>query len=194
MIEGEWCVAVFKCRPSDMPRMLIDFYRFVKDVEGVKSVHFVVKDRLKSYVVFSFRMLVDSKAKNVVKSKVQYKLGTLMIGEQFAVDPEVKNPLRKYAAWSPDEIASKCGQKSFGDFCDFLSKISVLVLQMFRKNCFGSDARVEMTRAAAEMLGCTEYGLLSTEHWEVGYYDRIDDRYCPSLKRNFSEVQYGKQA
>jgi signal-transduction protein with cAMP-binding, CBS, and nucleotidyltransferase domain len=31
----------------------------------------------------------------------------------------------------------------------------------------------------------TEYGILSTEHWEVGYYNRIDDRYCPCLKRDF---------
>jgi hypothetical protein len=35
------------------------------------------------------------------------------------------------------------------------------------------------------MLGCTEYGLISPTHWEVGYYDRVEDKASPYLKQNF---------
>jgi hypothetical protein len=98
MADGDWCVAVFRCRPADVRRVLVSFYGFVKDLEGVKSLHFIIRDRLKDDVVFSFRVLVDSKDKQIVKSKINYKLGTLMAGGRFAVDPDTKDPLEKYVA------------------------------------------------------------------------------------------------
>jgi len=185
MAVDDWCVAVFRCKPADVRRVLVSFYGFVKDLEGVKSLHFVIRDRLKDDVVFSFRVLVDSKDKQIVKSKINYKLGTLMASGRFAVDPDTKDPLEKYVAWSPDERIAKYGPKKFMDFCDLLSKLSRLVLQMARKRYFESNDRVEMAHVMSWMLGCTEYGILSTEHWEVGYYDRIDDRYCQYLKHDF---------
>jgi hypothetical protein len=185
MADDGWCVAVFRCKPADVRRVLVSFYGFVKDLEDVKSLHFIIRDRLKDDVVFSFRVLVDSEDKQIVKSKINYKLGTLMASGRFAVDPDTKDSLGKYVAWSPDERIAKYGPKKFMDFCDLLSKLSRLVLQMARKKYFDSNDRVEMAHAMSWMLGCTEYGILSTEHWEVGYYDRIDDRYCQYLKRDF---------
>jgi hypothetical protein len=185
MADDDWCVAVFRCKPADVRRVLVSFYGFVKDLEGVRSLHFIIRDRLEDDVVFSFRVLVDSKDKQIIKSKINYKLGTLMASGRFAVDPDTKDPLEKYVAWSPDERIAKYGPKKFMDFCDLLSKLSRLVLQMARKRCFESNDRVEMAHVMSWMLGCTEYGILSTEHWEVGYYDRIDDRYCQYLKHDF---------
>jgi hypothetical protein len=185
MAVDYWCVAVFRCKPADVRRVLVSFYGFVKNLEGVRSLHFITRDRQEDDVVFSFRVLVDSKDKQIVKSKINYKLGTLMASGRFAVDPDTKDPLEKYVAWSPDERIVKYGPKKFMDFCDLLSKLSRLVLQMARKKCFESNDRVEIAHTMSSMLGCTEYGILSTEHWEVGYYDRIDDRYCPYLKRDF---------
>jgi len=185
MADGDWCVTVFRCKPADVRRVLISLYGFVKNLKGVKSLHFVTRDRLKDDVVFSFRVLVDSKDKQIVKSKINYKLGTLMPGNRFAVDPGTEDPLGKYVAWSPDERIAKYGPKKFLDFCDLLSKLSRLVLQMARKKDFESKDRVEIAHTMSSMLGCTEYGILSKEHWEVGYYDRIDDRYCHYLKRDF---------
>jgi len=193
MADDDWCVAVFKCKPVDVRRVLINFYGFVKDLEGVKSLHFAIRDRLKDDVVFSFRVLVDLKEKQIVKSKIKYKLGTLMPGSRFAVDPDTKDPLEKYVAWSPDERIAKYGPKKFMDFCDLLSKMSRLVLQMVRRKYFESNDRVEIAHIMSSMLGCTEYGILSTEHWEVGYYDRIDDRYCQYLKRTFINQRSKKQ-
>lgn len=112
---------------------------------------------------------------------------------RFAVDPDTEDPLERYVAWSPDERIAKYGPKKFMDFCDLLNKLSRLVLQMTRKKYFESDERVEIAHTMSSMLGCTEYGILSTEHWEVGYYDRIDDRYCQYLKRNFQSQQSKKQ-
>ena len=37
------------------------------------------------------------------------------------------------------------------------------------------------------MLGCTEYGLLSSLGMEIGYYDRIEDKYCSYLKERYFE-------
>jgi len=185
MADDDWCVAVFRCKPADVRRVLVSFYGFVKDLEGVRSLHFIIRDRLEDDVVFSFRVLVDSKDKQIVKSKINYKLGTLMASGRFAVDPDTKDPLEKYVAWSPDERIAKYGPKKFMDFCDLLSKLSRLVLQMARKRYFESNDRVEMAHVMSWMLGCTEYGILSTEHLEVGYYDRIDDRYCQYLKHDF---------
>jgi hypothetical protein len=185
MADDDWCVAVFRCKPADVRRVLVSFYGFVKDLEGVRSLHFIIRDRLEDDVVFSFRVLVDSKDKQIVKSKINYKLGTLMASGRFAVDSDTKDPLEKYVAWSPDERIAKYGPKKFMDFCDLLSKLSRLVLQMARKRYFESNDRVEMAHVMSWMLGCTEYGILSTEHWEVGYYDRIDDRYCQYLKHDF---------
>jgi hypothetical protein len=185
MADDDWCVAVFRCKPADVRRVLVSFYGFVKDLEGVRSLHFIIRDRLEDDVVFSFRVLADSKDKQIVKSKINYKLGTLMASGRFAVDPDTKDPLEKYVAWSPDERIAKYGPKKFMDFCDLLSKLSRLVLQMARKRYFESSDRVEMAHVMSWMLGCTEYGILSTEHWEVGYYDRIDDRYCQYLKHDF---------
>jgi uncharacterized membrane protein len=59
-----------------------------------------------------------------------------MASGRFAVDPDTKDPLEKYVAWSPDERIAKYGPKKFMDFCDLLSKLSRLVLQMTRKKCF----------------------------------------------------------
>jgi hypothetical protein len=193
MADDDWCVAVFRCKPADVRRVLISLYGFVKNLEGVKSLHFITRDRLKDDVVFSFRVLVDSKDKQIVKSKINYKLGTLMPAGRFAVNPDPKDPLEKYVEWSPDERIAKYGQKKFMDFCDLLSKLSRLVLQMARKKYFESNDRVEIAHTMSSMLGCTEYGILSTEHWEVGYYDRIDDQYCPCLKRDFQSKRSKKQ-
>jgi hypothetical protein len=164
----------------------------VKDLEGVRSLHFIIRDRLEDDVVFSFRVLVDSKDKQIVKSKINYKLGTLMASGRFVVDPDTKDHLEKYVAWSPDERIAKYGPKKFMDFCDLLSKLSKLVLQMARKRYFESNDRVEIAHTISSMLGCTEYGILNTEHWEVGYYDRIEDRYCPCLKRDFQSKRSKK--
>ena len=35
------------------------------------------------------------------------------------------------------------------------------------------------------MFGCTEYGLLRTSGMEVGYYDRLEDKYCSYLRQEF---------
>jgi len=116
MADDDLYVTVFRCEPADVRRVLISLYGFVKDLKGVKSLHFVTRDRLKDDVVFSFRVLVDSKDKQIVKSKINYKLGTLMPGGRFAVDPDTEDPLEKYVAWSPDERIAKYGPKKFMDF------------------------------------------------------------------------------
>ena len=185
MIESDWCVVVFKCRPEAIKNVLIKLYNFVKGIKGVRDQHFLIRDRVDDEVVFSFRIQVEPKDKKVIESKIAYKLGTLLSEGKYAVDPEANHLLEKYVAWSPEKRIAEYGQEKFNQFSDFLSKMSKMVIQMIRKGYFNSDERVEFAHVTAWMLGCTEYGLLSTEHFEIGYYDRIEDKSCQYLKEEF---------
>ncbi len=185
MLSADWCVAVFKCKPEHIRSVLLDLYAFVKDIEGVIDQHFLIRDRVNDEIVFSFRVSVEPKAKEVIKSKIAYKLETLLSKDKFAVDPSVESPFEKYVAWCPEKRIAEFGPEKFTQFCDFLSKMSKLVMQMIKKRHFNSSERVEIAHVMSSMLGCTEYGLLSTTHWEIGYYDRIEDKNCPYLKEEF---------
>jgi hypothetical protein len=53
--------------------------------------------------------------------------------------------------------------------------MSKIVVDMAKKDYFSSSERVEIAHVMSWMLGCTEYGLLSTKEMQIGYYDRISD-------------------
>jgi len=184
-MDQSWCVAVFRCKQDNIRKVLTDLYGFVKDLESVQSLHFLVRDRLDDRVVFSFRALVNSEDRAIFDSKITYKLGQLLATEDFAVNPETENPLSKYVDWYPDAITAKYGQKKFKEFCDILNRLSKVVLWMVKNGYFDSAVRIEVAQSMSWMIGCTEYGLLDSEHWEVGYYDRIEDKYFQCLRHEF---------
>lgn len=187
MTNNDWCVAVFKCSQEHIRNVLLEFYGFMKDVEGVKGLHFLIRDRIKNEIVVSFRVLTEMKYKEVVQSKMKYKLG-ILIPDKFAVNPDSKNSLNKYVAWSPEKRLSTSGVDKFPEFCSLLSKMSSLVIGMLKNDYFGSAERVEIAHVMSWMLGCTEYGLMSPTHWEIGYYDRIEDKTCQYLKQDFPKT------
>ena len=188
MASDEWCVAVFQCTPENVRGVLLEFYGFMTDVEGVKSLHFLIRDRVKNEVVVSFRVLAAEKTREIVRSKMSYKLG-ILVPDKFAVNPDSQNPLNKYVAWGTEKRMSKSGLDKFPEFCNLLSKMSGLVIEMLKNDYFGSTERVEIAHVMSWMLGCTEYGKMSPTHWELGYYDRIEDKYCQYLKQNFPQPQ-----
>ena len=59
---------------------------------------------------------------------------------------------------------------------------------MIENSYFGSSERVELAHNVSRMLGCTEYGLLSTSGMEIGYYDRIEDKYSSHLREAFEKA------
>ena len=67
-------MAVFKCDPDLVKEALVEVYRFVYDLKGVRSLHFLVRDRVEGEVVFSFRVMVEPKFKEIVKTNLAYKL------------------------------------------------------------------------------------------------------------------------
>ena len=71
-------MAVFKCRPDSVKKVPVEFYRFADDLKGVRSLHFLIRDSVEDEVVFSFRVMVELKFKEIVKSNLAYKLGTLL--------------------------------------------------------------------------------------------------------------------
>jgi len=182
--DSDWCVIVSKCKTKSVTDFVVNFYRFVEGVHGVKSLHFIIRDRVGNDVIFSFRVLTQAKEKQAVRSKIVYKLKSLVSEDKFAVDPTKDNRLFKYAAWST-ERADKIGEERFALFCYFLSKMSKLAVEMAESKYFDSGERVELAHVMSWMLGCTEYGLLTKNLMEVGYYDRLVDKYCPYLKKEF---------
>ena len=175
MTNDDWCIAVFKCKSDIVENILVDLYHFVKDLEGVKDLHFIIRDRLDDEVVFSFRVFIDSKYKKAIESKIAYKLNNLISEDKFSINPTDDDPFAKYVAWSPTERAKHDSEK-FDLFCNFLSRLSKIVVDMAENKYFDSPERVEIAHVMSWMLGCTEYGLLSTKHMEIGYYDRISDK------------------
>ena len=184
-ISNEWCVAVFKCSPDSVKKVLVEVYRFADDLKGVRSLHFLVRDRVEDEVVFSFRVMVEPKFKEIVKTKLAYKLGTLLSEDKYAIDPAAGNSLEQYVAWLPEKRIADFGQSKFNQFIDLLKNMSAIVVQMIENDYFASNERVELAHVMSWMLGCTEYGLLSTSGMEIGYYDRLDDKYCSYLRQDF---------
>ncbi len=184
LADSKWFVAVARCKPKNVATFLVDFYRFVEGMDGVKSLHFIIRDRIGGDVVLSFRILAGVETKKEVKSKIAYKLRTLLPKERFAIDPGNENSLFRYAAW-PTQRTAEIGEERFSVFCDFLSKLSKIVVEMAERKHFDSSERIELAHVVASMLGCTEYGLLTKNLMEVGYYDRIVDKYCTYLKEEF---------
>jgi hypothetical protein len=177
-------VAVFKCSQESIRNVLVEFYGFMKDVEGVKSLHFLIRDRVENEIVISFRVLAAEKTREIVQSKMNYKLG-ILVPDRFTVNPDSQNPLNKYVAWGTEKRISKSGDDKFPEFCDLLSRMSGLVVEMLKSDYFSSAERVEIAHVMSWMLGCTECGMLSPARMEVGYYDRIEDKYCQYLREDF---------
>lgn len=187
MEKQEWCVVVFECRPDYVQNVLVDFYEFVENLKGIEDLHFLIRDRLDDYVIFSFRILMKAEDKKTLKSKIKYKLSSIIPEKKFVIDPSEENALYKYVAWNYKERIDKLGQERFDVFCNFLGQLSRVVVDMAKKGCFGSVERVEMAHVASWMLGCTEYSILTTIHMEMGYYDRIEDRYQPYQKQSLGK-------
>jgi hypothetical protein len=184
--DSDWCVIISRCKAKNTMNFLVDFYRFVEGIHGVKSLHFIIRDRVGNDVIFSFRVLLEAKEKQAVKSKIAYKLKSLVSEDKFVIDPAKDNPFFKYVEWST-ERAAKVGAERFALFYDFLGKMSKIVVEMAEKKYFESGERAEMIHVVAWMLGCTEYGLLTKNSMEVGFFDRIEKKYCPYLKEVFQK-------
>jgi hypothetical protein len=183
----QWFVAVFKCDVKKVKKTILEFYSFVDELEGVQSLHFSIRDRIEDDVVFSFRILVEPKSRDVVKTKLIYKLGTLLTPDEFAINPSIENNLAQYVAWSPKKRISDFGESKFSQFIDTLKDLSSITIRLIEQDYFDSSERIELAHVVSWMLGCTEYGLLSKSGMEVGYYDRIEDKYHPYLQQSFHE-------
>jgi len=181
----DWTVAVFKIKPENIKKTVVDIYHFVKDLDGVVSLHFLIRDRVDEDVIFSFRVLSEPNKLKIVNGKIKYKLSLLFEEDAFSVDPKSDDPLAKYVAWSIEERIAKFGIEKFQKFCDVLLKISKLAIDMLETDYFASLERVELAHVTSWILGCTEYGILDTKHWELGYFDRIENRYHCHLRKDF---------
>jgi hypothetical protein len=184
--SNDWCIVVARCRAKIVSGFLVGFYRFAKNMDGVKCLYFSLRDRVENDVIVVFRILLEAGKARAVKSKISYKLKSLLPEGKYAIDPHKENLLFKYAALSAESPA-KIDEERFLILCDFLGKLSETVVEMAERGCFDSPERVEAVHATTLMLGCTEYGLLTKNSMEVGYFDRVEKKYCPYLKEVFQK-------
>ena len=182
---NDWCVSVFKLKPETIKETITELYNFTANLDDVISIHFMIRDRLDKEVVFSFRVLSEPDKLEIVRSKIKYKLDSLLEKDAFSVDPKGDSPLKKYGAWSTEDRIKKFGAEKFKKFYEALDTISKLVIQMLEDDYFEASERVELAHVTSWMLGCTEYGLLDTKHWELGYFDRIEGKNYCYLRRDF---------
>jgi hypothetical protein len=112
-------------------------------------------------------------------------LGTLLSEDKYAVDPAAGNSFERYVAWLPEKRIADFGQSKFNQFIDLLKNLSAIIVQLIESDYFALNERVEIAHIMSWMLGCTEYGLLSASGMEIGYYDRLDDKYCSYLRQDF---------
>jgi hypothetical protein len=183
----EWSVAVFKLKPEKIKETMLDLYHFTESLDGVISLHFMIRDRIDEKLVFSFRVLSEPDKLKIVRSKIKYKLGSLLEKDAFSVDPNSDDPLIKYVAWPFEDTITKRGADKFKKFYKTLDAMSKLVIQMLKDDYFEPSERIELAHVTSWMLGCTEYGLLDTKHWELGYFDRIEGKNYCSLRKDFSQ-------
>jgi hypothetical protein len=184
-ILSEWHVAVFRCRPDSVKKVVVEFYRFVDGLKGVRSLHFLIRDRVEDEVVFSFRVMVEPKFKEIIKTNLSCKLDTLLPEGKYVIDPAVGTSLEQYVAWQPEKRIADHGQVKFNQFIDLLKTMSAIIVKLIEDDYFASNERVELAHVTSWMLGCTEYGLLRTSGMEIGYYDRLEDKYCSYLRQDF---------
>lgn len=187
MGEDDWLVVVLKSKSENATKTLVNFYRFAEDLIGLKELHFLIRDCVDDSIIFSFRLLIKSKEKKDLENSITFQLGRSMAEDAFIVDPESEHPLYKFVEWPWRDTIKKRGFERFSLFCNFLSKWSKLVVEMAEKNYFESEERVEMTHVTSWMLSCTEYGIMSEKSWEIGYYDRISDKYHPYMTHIFKK-------
>jgi hypothetical protein len=129
--------------------------------------------------------MVEPKFKEIVKTNLSCKLGTLLSEDKYAVDPAAGNSFERYVAWLPEKRIADFGQSKFNQFIDLLKNLSAIIVQLIESDYFALNERVEIAHIMSWMLGCTEYGLLSASGMEIGYYDRLDDKYCSYLRQDF---------
>jgi hypothetical protein len=137
--------------------------------------------------------MVEHKFKEIAKSKLAYKLDTLLSKDKYAIDPTAENSLEQYVAWLPEKRIADYGQSKFNQFIDLLKNMSAIVVKIIENDYFASNERVELAHLISWMLGCTEYGLVSTSGMEVGYHDRLEDKYCPYLRQDFPKSKDKKK-
>ena len=93
----------------------------------------MITDRVGDEVVFSFRLLVEPKFKEIVENKLAFKLGTLLSENKYAVEPAAGDGLGKFIASLPERKIGQ-GQVAYDNFLDVLKKMSDVVVDMVEKD------------------------------------------------------------
>jgi hypothetical protein len=137
--------------------------------------------------------MVEPKLKDIIISKSAVKLSTLFGADKFAIDPPVESDLGQYISWCPEKKLAQMGQARFTSFIDLLKNLSALVVDAVENNYYASSERIKIAHIFSSMPGCTEYGMLRTTGMEIGFYDRLEDKYCSYIRQTFPQPNESKK-
>jgi len=187
MINYDWSVLICQCHYEKAKAFLVEIYRYIEYLAGVKGLHFTIRDRVGNDVVFSFRILLDPEEKRNIEDAITLKLRNTLPKDCYVINPKSDHFLYECAAWLWKDRIKLDGQEKFTIFYSYLNQLSKIVVEMAEKDYFSSEERVELTHFSASMLGFTEYALLSPKEMQIGYYDRINNSYHHHLALPFKK-------
>lgn len=182
MDESSWSIVVYQVSADQAQETLTGTYRFIEHLAGVHSLHFIIRDRLETTVIVSLRILHDREEQERIEGTITQHLRNVLSNHAFVINPTPNHAFHQYGAWPWRERMKTDGIEKFTNFYTALHQFSQIIIEMSEANLFTSQKRVEITHLVAGMLGCTQYGQLSTTEMRVGYYDRIQNEYHPYLR------------
>ena len=193
MPENIWLVTVFKVDPSKVREILIALYDYAKDIEEIKSLHFIIRDRFEDKIVFSFRFMLEEGKMKILASKISFKLKSLMSEKDFVIGPTPDHQLYKYEAWPWRKTLEERGPDKFNAFYTFLSRLSFIVVEMAKQDYFSSSERVETAHVFSWILGCNEITCLIPQEKNnsvlTGLLDRIENRFYTYNKQDYPKIE-----
>lgn len=178
MLEAEdWSVAVVKCRMEDLAKIIVGLSDVLEDLKAALSYHFTLRDSTNQDIWLSFRVCRAREDADIVESTMRGKLNEMISKDRFEVPPTSKK-FEDRIKFSPftesrERVANYWGtEDNWKTFCEFLNRLSIIVVDMVRKNQYDANKRVDIGHLLMNMLGIAHSKTL---------YDRLTkSKFCYS--------------
>lgn len=176
-----WTVLGVECPKKDWPQVLISLSHFLDQLAQVKSHHFLVRYYHEDRIFASFRIFSDPNDKDMVKYKLEEKGKKLSNLFLFDIDPAPGTARRKSHGWTGPFSNHKIwgGEETWATCCDFLSRMSKIVVEMAEKGHFDFPRRHKIAHLMVNMLALREWPVAYPDQRTVvaGFINLLDDRW-----------------
>ncbi len=167
LVKEDWTVAVFKCEKTGWKKVLIALVDVVDRLQKqgkAKSFHYTIReiDQTDDKPWISFRVYRDREFADDIEKALDAILFKEIGEGNYQVppkDPEFKGHINFLPYDEPEKVATHWGTPdNWNRFCEFLNRLSVLVVDLARQDQFEGEKRQEIGHLALNMLGLREVG------------------------------------